>query len=114
MHGEVIFINQNQIIMSKYIVNLILGFFILNSFKSFSQNLTGIVSGKFAGKLLAIPLFLIIYFIVSRTIGTQENFEKIIQEFNKLPDDIRKKANSKILIPFFILLIVLIILVIVF
>lgn len=46
MHGEVIFINQNQIIMSKYNIILILGFFIPISFESFSQNLTGIVLEK--------------------------------------------------------------------
>lgn len=83
---------------------------------SFSNNLLNdysIVSGKIIGKLLAFPLFLAIYFIVSKTIGTKENYNRIIEKFNQLPEDIRKKANAKILIPFFILLALLIVLIVI-
>jgi len=83
---------------------------------SFFNNLLNdyrIVSGKLIGKLLAVPLFFAVYFIVSKTIGTKENYDRIIEKFSQLPEDIKKKANVKILIPFFILLALLIVLIII-
>lgn len=88
---------------------------IFKAVPAFSENLINvnyIVSGKLAGKILAIPLFIIIYLIVSKTTGTQKNFEQIIEKFNRLPEDVKKKANVKILVPFLSLLFILIILVI--
>ncbi len=82
---------------------------------AFSEHLINekyIVSGKLAGKILAIPLFLIIYLIVNKTTGSQKNFENIIKKFSGLPEDIKKKANIKILVPFLSLLFILIIFVI--
>ncbi|HMS32977.1 MAG TPA: hypothetical protein PKC91_02730 [Ignavibacteria bacterium] len=73
-----------------------------------------IVSGKLAGKLLALPLFFIVYTILSKTIGTQKHYEKIIEKFNQLPEEVRKKANLKILVPFLSLLLILIVIVIFF
>ncbi len=73
-----------------------------------------IFSGKLAGKLLALPLFFIVYIILSKTIGTQKKYEKIIEKFNQLPEEVRKKANLKILVPFLSLLLILIVIVILF
>lgn len=80
---------------------------------NYVQNLTGISSGKSAGRLLAIPLMFIVYIIVSKTIGTQKNFDSIVENFIKLPDEIRSKANSKVLKPFFILLILFVIMLVI-
>ena len=83
---------------------------------SFLNNLLNdysIVSGKLAGKLLAVPLYIVVYFIVSKTIGTKENYNRILEKFSQLPEDTKKKANVKILIPFFILLALLIVLIII-
>ncbi len=83
---------------------------------SFLNNLLNdysIVSGKLAGKLLAVPLYIAVYFIVSKTIGTKENYNRILEKFSQLPEDTKKKANVKILIPFFILLALLIVLIII-
>jgi len=114
-------INGNMF-LSAFIVLLIIvltaSFAVISSAASvsFLNNLLNdynIVSGKLTGKLLAIPLYIAVYFIVSKTIGTKENYNRIIEKFSQLPEDIRKKANAKILIPFFILLALLIVLIII-
>ena len=64
----------------------------------------GSMSGKSIGKLLAIPVFGIIYFIILKTVGTEENFKQKVDAFMQYPDEVKKKANAKLLIPFFILL----------
>ncbi len=111
-------INGNMFLSAFIVLNIIVIFaiiFIISSAGSAPLiNENNIVSGKLAGKLLAIPLFFIVYIIVSKTIGTQNNFERIIEKFNQLPEDVRKKANVKILVPFLILLFLLIVIIIFF
>jgi hypothetical protein len=78
-----------------------------------SENLTdvfGFLSGKTVGKLLAIPLFALIYFAVSNTVGSQKNFEATVAAFNQLPATEQDTANKKVLVPFFSLIIGLFIL----
>ena len=82
------------------------------SFLNNMLNNFNVVSGKLTGKLLAVPLFIVVYIIVSKTVGTIEKYKRITDEFVQLPEDIKKKANAKILIPFFILLTLLILLII--
>src|SRR5688572_14580706 len=60
----------------------------------------GYSTGKTIGKLLAIPLIAIIYLVVSNTVGSKARVNTFIQ----YPDEVKKKANAKILIPFFVLL----------
>jgi len=82
---------------------------------SFLNNLlndNSIVSGKLIGKLLTVPLFIAVYFIVCKTIGKTESYNRIIEKISQLPEDIKKTANDKIIIPFFILLVLLIVLII--
>jgi hypothetical protein len=67
------------------------------------RNIFGYSTGKSIGKLLAIPLMLIIYFILSKTVGSEESFRKNVDAFMQHPDEIKKKANAKLLIPFFVL-----------
>lgn len=52
---------------------------------------------------MAIPLMAIIYFILSKTVGSEENFKKNAAAFMQYPDEEKKKANKILLIPFFIL-----------
>jgi len=76
---------------------------------SFSQSMErtfGYNNGKSIGKLLAIPVMALCYFIVLYTVGTEANYKKIISEFNLLPEEERAKANKKVLVPFFVVLIV--------
>lgn len=68
------------------------------------KSILGYSTGKSIGNLLAIPLFAIIYFIVIKTVGSEENFKRKTEAFMQYPDEIKKKANAKLLIPFFILL----------
>ena len=63
----------------------------------------GYSAGKNIGKLLAIPVFAVIYFIIIRTVGTATSFKNKVDVFMQYPDDVKKKANAKLLIPFFIL-----------
>ena len=75
-----------------------------NSLNNSIINVFGSMSGRSAGKLLAIPLFVIIYFIINKTIGSEDNFKSKIVSFLQYFDKIKKKANAIFLIPFFILL----------
>ena len=65
---------------------------------------TEATNGKSIGKLLAIPLFVIIYLLISNTVGSATNFKKHVDSFMQLPDEVKQKANRKLLAPFFILL----------
>ncbi len=71
---------------------------------SIFHKLFGYSSGKTIGKMLAIPLMFVIYFIISRTVGNEANYEKTVAVFMTYPEEERKKANWKILKPFFIVL----------
>ncbi len=66
----------------------------------------GYSSGRSIGKLLAIPLLAIIYLILTFTVGSAINFKKRVDTFMQYPDEIKKKANAKLLVPFFVLLII--------
>jgi hypothetical protein len=59
---------------------------------------------------LAIPTFSIIYFIVIKTVGSETNFKNKIETFMQYPDEVKKKANARLLAPFFILLIIVFVL----
>jgi len=67
------------------------------------RSIFGNSSGKSTGRLLSIPLMIIIYFIISKTIGSEPNFKKYAAAFMQYPDEEKKKANKILLIPFFIL-----------
>jgi hypothetical protein len=61
-------------------------------------------SGKAIGKILAVPLIALIYFICVSTVGSKQNFKRKIETFLQYPADVQKGATKKILLPFFILL----------
>ena len=67
------------------------------------RSVFGYSSGRSIGKLLAIPVFGIIYLIILKTVGSESNFKNKVDAFMQYPDEIKKKANAKLLIPFFIL-----------
>jgi hypothetical protein len=68
------------------------------------RNVFGYSSGRSIGKLLALPLFFLLYFIISISVGNKGNFKIKTDNFMLYPDEVKKKANAKLLIPFFILL----------
>ncbi len=68
------------------------------------RRIFGLSSGRFAGKLLAIPLVLVIYLVVSVTVGSKENFRSRVDAFMQYPEEEKKKANRKLMTPFFVLL----------
>jgi len=74
------------------------------SFERMVSHIIGYDSAKTTGKLLAIPVMACCYFIIANTTGSKKNFKKIIDAFNLLPVEEKKKANKKVLLPFFIVL----------
>ena len=68
------------------------------------RNVFGYSSGRSIGKLLGLPLFFLLYFILSLSVGSKENFKIKTEAFMQYPDEVKKKANVKLLIPFFVLL----------
>lgn len=64
----------------------------------------GYSSGKTVGRLLAIPLMGIIYYVISKTVGSASNYARLTQSFMTYSDEEKQKANAKILKPFFIVL----------
>jgi hypothetical protein len=75
-----------------------------NSLTRMLQKAFGYSSGKTIGKLLAIPLMAVIYFAIINTVGSQQNYERHVAEFNQLPEDVQAQANKKLLVPFFVAL----------
>ena len=67
------------------------------------RSVFGYSTGKSIGKLLALPVFAVIYFVILKTVGSETNFRRKVDAFMQYPDDVKKKANAKLLIPFFIL-----------
>ena len=104
-------LNGNLFLSAMIILLIIAVFMICISFvPGFNESMTknirsvfGDSSGKSIGKLLAIPVFPIIYFIILKTVGTETNFKRKVEAFMQYPDEIKKKANAILLIPFFIL-----------
>lgn len=64
----------------------------------------GYSSGKTIGKLLAIPLMAVIYWVVINTVGNESNCQRLIEEFNQLPEKEQATAKKKLLVPFFVVL----------
>lgn len=64
------------------------------------HSIFGYTSGKLIGKLLAIPLLAIIYFVVIKTVGTEESFQGKVSSYMQYSEEVQAKANKKILIPF--------------
>jgi hypothetical protein len=48
----------------------------------------------------------IIYFILTKTVGSEESFKRKAEVFMQQPDEIKKKANKILLIPFLILVVI--------
>ena len=106
---------NGNLFLSALIVLLILAVMMVSiSFvPGFNESLTksirsvfGYSSGRSIGKLLAIPVFGIIYLIIIKTVGSESNFKNKVEAFMQYPDEVKKKANAKLLIPFFILLVI--------
>lgn len=107
-------LNAN-LFLSAFIILIILDtclvfFLIPGLYDSATRALTdtfGFGRGKNAGKLLAIPLMGGIYFVASKTVGSEASFKMYVERFLKLPEDQKAKANKKLLTPFLILLSIL-------
>jgi hypothetical protein len=75
-----------------------------------ARNVFGNSNGKSIGKLLPLPAFIIIYFLIKSTVGSQHIFQAKVDTFMRYPDEVKKKANAKLLVPFFTLLAIVIVL----
>jgi hypothetical protein len=74
------------------------------SLESTLKKVFGNNNGKTIGRLLTLPLFGLIYFFITKTVGSIKSYKQKVNAFMQYPDKIKKKANTKILIPFFITL----------
>jgi len=105
-------LNGNLFLCAFVIICILLAFALLltisedltNEINSLFNKLFGYSSGKMIGRLLAIPMMGIIYLVISKTVGRKVNYDKITISFSKYPEEEKKKANIKILKPFFIVL----------
>lgn len=70
----------------------------------FIRSIFGYSSGKTIGRLLALPALFLIYWVVQRTTGSEQQFKIKVDAFMGYPENIRKQGNRRILIPFFMLL----------
>jgi hypothetical protein len=60
------------------------------------RNIFGYSSGRSIGRLLAIPLIVIIYFILGITTGSKENFRLKVETFMQYPDEVKKGLHEKL------------------
>lgn len=70
----------------------------------FIRSIFGYSSGKTIGRLLALPALFLIYWVIQRSTGSEQQFKIKVDSFMAYPENIRKQGNRKILIPFFALL----------
>jgi hypothetical protein len=75
----------------------------------FLQNTLGFFSGRAMGKIIALVLGGLFYFIITKTVGTEENFNRLVDNYMNYPEEVRNKALKKLLFPFFLSLLVLIV-----
>ena len=68
------------------------------------KNVFGYNTRKSIRKLFVVALVAVVYLILSVTIGNKTNFQKHTEAFMAYPDEVKKKATFKLLLPFFILL----------
>ena len=108
---------NGNLFLSALVILFILAVFMIsiNFVPGFNESLTKVIrgvfgysSGKSIGKLLAIPAFAIIYLIIIKTVGTETSFKTKVDAFMQYPDEVKRTANAKLLIPFFILLIIVV------
>jgi hypothetical protein len=103
--------NANLFLAALIILLILAIIFIGVSFvPGFNESLTksvrdifGRTSGRSIGKLLALPVFAVLYLVLSFTVGSKQKFTAYADKFMQYPDEEKKKANKKLLIPFFIL-----------
>jgi Ca2+/Na+ antiporter len=68
------------------------------------HQLFGYSSGKTIGKLLAVPLLALIYLMITKTVGSERNYERITKIFSAYSEEEKQKATKKVLLPFLIIL----------
>jgi hypothetical protein len=100
--------NGNLLISVMLLLLLLTLIFVLMLIPGMNESMTrsmrgfsGSMSGKTMGKLLAIPVLFLLVALANFTVGTKNNYNRIIERFNSYPEEVRKKANKKVLIAFF-------------
>ena len=70
----------------------------------------GVFNSTFMGKVLSIPLFGGIYFIISRTTGSEKSFQKHVEAYVAYSDAEKRKSFKRVLLPFIIMLVLMLLL----
>jgi hypothetical protein len=107
----------NLLVSAFIIVFLFLLILIVSHIPGMNNSLNGIFhkafgysSGKFIGRLLAIPLLAIIYFIVKNVIGSEARFRQYVEAFALYSPEEKKNSMMRVMIPFMGMLALLLIL----
>jgi hypothetical protein len=61
-------------------------------------------SAKGQGKILAVVFGGLFYFIITKTVGAEDSFNRFVDSYLAYPETVRNTANKRLLFPFFILL----------
>lgn len=66
----------------------------------FLRGVFGHSSGKVIGRLLAIPLFAILYYVVTVTVGTESSFREHVEAYKQFSEEEKKKSLGRVMVPF--------------
>ena len=69
-----------------------------------SRTFGRVSSGKVIGRLITIPLLVLIYFIVSKTIGSEFSFQKHVKTYSRYSEEAKKKSFKIVMISFLTML----------
>ncbi len=61
----------------------------------------GVSSGKMIGQIIAVPLLVGIYFVVSKVVGSERKYEQYYQTYTKASDEEKKEGMVRMFIVFF-------------
>lgn len=108
--------NGNILVAAYLVVILLLTLLLFTLISTYNETMSravysmfGYWSGKSVGKLLAIPLFAVLYIIVTLTIGSETSFREYVMEYKKLSPEEKKKSLRIVMTPFMIMLVAMVI-----
>jgi hypothetical protein len=109
--------NGNILVAAYLIVAILLLLLLVTWVPGYNEAMTRIIrsifgysSGKTIGRLLAIPLFAILYYVVTITVGSESSFRKQVEAYKQFSEEEKKKSLVKVMVPFMSMLGLLLIL----
>ena len=110
-------LNGNLFLAAYVIVLLFLLFIICTHISVYNETLDhhlgrvfGVFNVRMLEKILIIPLFGGIYFLIAFTIGSQSSFQKHVDAYKQYSDMEQRKSFLRVLVPFIIILVLILVL----